>query len=314
MGAQMESRMPRTDSLSTVSTIVSVSLLAAVALVGDASFAQSRSGTTGARRSVTLNVIIHAPPGKQVSKDDFDLYDANVIQEVENFGKLDVGSRVVLLVDSSASLKVESAALQKAALDVINELYSDDQMMVVGYNDVPEIIEDMTPDLTKLQATPNKLVRKGFPNLFDALIAVSDAFAHQAKTGVEKRAIILISDGYDSDSKTKFEEALNELQDENVVLYAIQAPDRTRGSLVRGKPKPPAALAQLTGGTGGTIFPFDKASDAAKSVAEDLRNNWYRLVYTPSGVNTLNTRRLLIMPRSKGLEIRTKGSHPGRYH
>jgi VWFA-related protein len=306
--------MQQAGSLSPISTLVTVSLLLAVALIADISLAQSKGVPSGARRSVTLNVIVHAPPGKQVSKDDFDLYDANVIQEVENFGRLDVGSRVVLLVDSSASLKVESTALQKAVLDVVNELFSDDQMMVVGYNEVPEIIEEMTPDLSKLQATPNKLVRKGFPNLFDALIAVSDAFVHQAKTGVEKRAIILISDGYDSDSKTKFDDALNELQDANVVLYAIQAPDRTRGSLVRGKPKPPSALAQLTGGTGGAIFPFDKASEAARSVSEDLRNNWYRLVYTPSGVNTINTRRLLLMPRAKGLELRTKGSHPGRYH
>ena len=300
--------MPSTSSR------ITLSLLLVVTLIAGASGAQSRGTSAGARRSVTLNVIIHAPAGKQVSKDDFDLYDANVIQEVENFGRLDVGSRVVLMVDSSASLKVEPAALQKAVLAIVNELYSDDQMMVVGYNDIPEIIEDMTPDLTKLQATPNKLVRKGVPNLFDALIAVSDAFAHQAKTGVEKRAIILISDGYDSESKTRFDQALDELQDENVVLYAIQAPDRTRGSLVRGKPKAISALAQLTGGTGGAIFPFDKASEAAKSVSEDLRNNWYRLVYTPSGVNTINTRRLLLMPRAKGLELRTKGSHPGRYH
>ena len=306
--------MPQAGRLPSISTLMRVSLLLAVALITDSSRAQSKGTSSGARRSVTLNVIIHAPSGKQVSKDDFDLYDANVIQEVENFGKLDVGSRVVLMVDSSASLKIESAALQKAVLGIVNELYSDDQMMVVGYNEKAEIIEDMTPDLTKLQATANKLIRKGVPNLFDALIAVADAFAHQAKTGVEKRAIILISDGYDSESKTKFEQALDELQDENVVLYAIQAPDRTRGSLVRGKPKPPSALAQLTGGTGGAIFPFDKASEAAKSVAEDLRNHWYRLVYTPSGVNTINTRRLLLMPRSKGLELRTKGSHPGRYH
>jgi VWFA-related protein len=275
---------------------------------------QSRGSSGGARRSLTLNVIIHSPPGKQVSKDDFDLYDANVIQEVENFGRLDTGSRIVLMVDSSSSLKAETAAVQAAVLAIVNELYSDDQMMVVGYNEIPEIVEDMTPDLSKLQATPSKLLRKGFPNLFDALIAVSDSFAQQAKTGVEKRAIILISDGYDSESKTKFDEVINELQDENIVLYAIQVTDRTRGALLRDKPKPPAALSQLTEGTGGSIFPFSKAQEAASSISDDLRNNWYRLVYTPSGVNTINTRRLLLMSRTRGVELRTKGSHPGRYH
>jgi VWFA-related protein len=304
-------RLKSSPSLSSLSTLF---LLLALAVVSSPALGQSKGSTSGARRSMTLNLIIHAPPGKQVSKDDFDLYDANVIQEVENFGRLDTGSRIILMVDSSSSLKAETAAVQAAVLDLVNELYSDDQMMVVGYNEIPEIVEDMTPDLAKLQATPSKLVRKGFPNLFDALIAVSDSFAQQAKTGVEKRAIILISDGYDSESKTKFDEALNELQDENIVLYAIQVTDRTRGALLRDKPKPPAALSLLTEGTGGAIFPFNKAKEAANAIAEDLRNNWYRLVYTPSGVNTINTRRLLLMSRSRGVVLRTKGSHPGKYH
>ena len=159
---------------------------------------------------------------------------------METFSRLDAGSRVVLMVDSSANLKAEQSLLQQAVTAIVNELYDDDQMMVVGYNETAEIIEDMTPDLARLQASPTKLLRKGFPNLYDALIAVSDALSHQAKTGLEKRAIILISDGYDSESKTKFDAALVELQRENVILYAIQVPDRTRGALLKDKPKPPS--------------------------------------------------------------------------
>jgi len=277
-------------------------------------YAQSGKGTTGGRRSITLNVIVHAPDGKVVTRDDFDLYDAGTAQEIESFSRLDSGSRLVLLVDSSANLKVEATALQKAVDAVINELYQDDQMMVVHYNETADIIEDMTPDLAKLQATQAKLIRKGIPNLFDALVAVADALSGQASIGIEKRAIILISDGYDSASKSKFDEALRALQEENIVLYCIQAPDRTRGALARDKPKPPAAIDQLTIGTGGAIYPFEKAADAARTISDDLRKNWYRLVYTPSGINTINMRRLLLMSHNQSIELRTKGSHPSKYH
>jgi hypothetical protein len=187
-------------------------------------------------------------------------------------------------------------------------------MMVVCYNETADIIADMTPDLAKLQSTPAKLTRKGFPSLFDALVAVTDSLSGQASTGFEKRAIILISDGYDSESKTKFDDALRSLQEANIVLYAIQTSDRTRGALLRDKPKPPAVLEQLTAGTAGAIYPFDKVADAAKIIADDLRKNWYRLVYSPSGINTLNMRRLLLMSHNKEIELRTKGSHPSRYH
>lgn len=278
-----------------------------------AGLAQSGKGTGAGRRSVTLNVIAHAPAGRFVTKEDFDLYDSGTVQEVESFSHLDTGSHIVLLVDSSANLKIEGPALQNAMQSLINELYQDDQMMVVFYNESAEIIEDMTAELARLKTAPAKLIRKGSPSLFDALVAVADSFANQANTGVEKRAIILISDGYDSESKTKFPDALRVLQEENILLYAVQAPDRTRGALLRDKPKPPAVLEQLTVGTGGTIYPFDQTADAAKIIADDLRKNWYRLIYTPSGINTLNARRLLLMSHNKSIELRTKGSHPPRY-
>jgi VWFA-related protein len=287
-----------------------VFLLFAVAI---GSVRQAGKGT-GGRRIVTLNVIVRAPEGREVTKQDFDLYDSGVAQEVENFSRMDSGSRIVLMVDDSSSLRAEPEALKKAVDAVVSELYADDQMMIVAYNETAEILEDMTPDLKALEAASSKLRRKGFPNLFDGLLAVTDSLSHQAKTGIDKRAIILISDGYDSESKTKFDDALRALQEENIVLYAIQTTDRTRGALLRDKPKPPAALDLITTGTGGAIFPFDKASEAAKTIADDLRKHWYRLVYIPSGINTINVRRLLLMSHDKTLEFRTKGSHPSKYH
>ena len=276
--------------------------------------AQSGKGTAAGRRSLSLNVIAHVPEGKQLTREDFDLYDGGAPQEIESFGRLDSGSRLVLMVDDSSNLKAETAALQKAMEAIINELYQDDQMMVVAYNESADIIQDMTPNLAKLQLAQTKLVRKGFPSLFDALVAVSDSLESQASMGLDKRAIILISDGYDSESKTRFDDALRALQEANIVLYAIQIPDRTRGALLRDKPKPPATIEQLTVGTGGAAYAFDRVAEAAKTISDDLRKNWYRLVYTPSGINTLNMRRLLLMSHNPNIALRTKGSHPPRYH
>lgn len=274
--------------------------------------AQSGKGGGPSRRTVIMNVIVHAPEGRTVTREDFDLYDGGTPQEIESFAKLDSGSRIVLLIDSSLSLRAELPALQKAAEVVVNELYADDQMMIVGFNETAEIVQDMTPDLKLLQTASTKIIRKGVPDLYDALIAVSDSLAAAAKSGLEKRAVILISDGYDSESKIKFSEAMRTLQDENIVLYVMQVSDRTRGALLRNKPKPPAALEQLTAATGGSIFPFDKAEDAAKSIADDLRKHWYRLVYIPAGVTTFDERRLLLMPHDDKIQMKTKSQHPSK--
>jgi VWFA-related protein len=293
------------------STLVLTLLL--ILLCGSLASGQSGKSAPGGGRTVTLNVIVRAPEGRLVTREDFDLYDSGISQEIESFAKLDTGSRIVLLVDNSASLKIEAPALTKMIEAIVNELFQDDQMMVVGYNEAAEIVEDMTADLAKLQGTAGKMLRKGSPNLFDAVVATADAIASQASLGIEKRAIILISDGYDSESKSKFEDAIRSLQEANVVLYALQAVDRTRGALLRDKPKPPAALQQLTGATGGAIFPGDRAEDAARQIADDLRKNWYRLVYTPSGISIVSARRLLIMSHDPKIEVRTKNAHPSRY-
>ncbi len=297
----------------TTKLILLTCLIGSLGLLPLSSLGQSgKSGVSG-RRTETLNVIVHAPEGKAISKEDFELYDQGIPQEVDTFYKVDAGSRIVLMVDNSESLRVENEVLQKCVASLINELYEDDQMMVIGYNEEANIIEDMTGELKKLQASVATIKRKGFPNLFDALIAVADALEHQAKTGVEKRAIILVSDGYDSESKTKFDEALKTLQEANIVLYVLKVADRTRGALLRDKPKPPMVLEKLTGGTGGTIFPIDKNEDASKVIADDLRKNWYRLTYSPVGVNTLNERRLLVMTHEKNVQLKIKDSHPGKY-
>jgi Ca-activated chloride channel family protein len=289
-------------------------ILIALVLFPVAGISLAQSGKDeGGRRPVSLNVIVHAPKDKVVTRDIFDLYDSGVQQEIENFAPVPTGSQMVLLVDNSISLRAEPPVLQKAALDVIDELYQDDQMLVVGYNENAEIIQDMTGDLAKLQLSTSKFIRKGFPKLFDALIAVSDVLARQAETGVEKRVVILISDGYDSGSQTKFIQALYALQDHNTILYAISVPDRTHGALMRDKPKPTAVLERLTIGTGGSTFPIADIAAGAKSIADELRNNWYKLIYTPTGLSTINDRRLLLMSHDPEVELRTKGSHPGRF-
>ena len=250
--------MPFEKVSSPFKTLIVVILLLAVGLSPVLLFAQSGKGGASGRRTETLNVIVRAPEGKIVTRDEFDLYDSGIPQEIETFSRLDAGSRIVLMIDSSASLKADADALQSAAVALVNELYEDDEMMMVGFNETAEIIEDMTPNLSTLHTAATKIIRKGFPSLYDALIAVSDALAHQAKTGLEKRVIILISDGYDSESKTRFDDTLYALQEGNIILYAIQVKDRTRGALLRDKPKPPAALQRLTEAQGEASTPLKK--------------------------------------------------------
>src|ERR1051326_3482229 len=214
-----------------------------------------RSGISSEKGSV-LNVIVHSTNATadaealNLNKDRLLLFDGGIQQEIDYFRADPTGSRVLMLVDSSQTLRGETALLQKAILAIIKELYEGDQMMIVDYSEQAEILVDFSDNVKELKTAAGKLPRKGFPKLYDALSAtVEDAFRKQI--GVNKRAIVLISDGYDRDSQIKYEAILNTLLNENIVIYAFQLPDRTFGA-IRGRdagPKPTDALRGLVEST-----------------------------------------------------------------
>src|SRR5215469_11930128 len=61
------------------------SVAAAIGMLAGLTIAQSGKGTAAGRRTLTLNVIVHAPKDVEVTKGMFDLYDQGIVQEVENF-------------------------------------------------------------------------------------------------------------------------------------------------------------------------------------------------------------------------------------
>lgn len=306
-----------TTGLLSLLTLTAFSLLAALPPAA----AQSGRGGSGSERSATLNVIVHAQGGsdalRQLTTERLMLFDGGIPQQIEYFRLDPTGAKVVLLVDSSKTLRADKPLLQKVAKAFIGELYEDDQMMVIGFNEQAEILADFSGDLKTLQNSVNNFRNDGFPKLYDALAAtVEDAFRKQL--GVNKRAVVLLSDGYDRDSQTKYESILATLLNENIVIYAFQAPDRTFGA-IRARdtgPKPADAITGLVESTGGLLFKLDNNEEAikanAKTIVAELRDRWFTLSYTPKGVNPINARRLLITSPDEKVSLRTKKLHPAQ--
>ncbi len=289
--------------------------LATGALLSVGALAQSGRQSGSERGKQILHIVVTgtgAGVTAPLTKDDFDLYEAGEPQSLEALQLDQSPARIALLVDNTKTLKIGVDQLKEAAHALINELYEGDQMMVVGYDESPYVLQDFTTNLNELDATADeKFQKSGFPRLFDAMDAtIRDALAH---VGSEKRAIILLSDGYDNGSQTKFDELLATLQREDIIVYVLQVPDRTRNASRAEGPKPLAAVEKLTVGTGGRAFPLTDAAAAAKVITEELRLNWYRGVYTPRGVDRLMERNLLLIRHDPSAPaLRTKSAFPGR--
>ena len=279
--------------------------------------AQSGRNTNNASDiPVQLSVIVHNKTEEQINlnRDNLALFDGGIEQEIEYFRYDSTGARVIILVDNSQTLRTDPGLIQQIAQAVVEELKPEDRVMVIGYSEQAEVFSDFTNNIEALTKATMQFRREGVPKLYDALVAsAGDGFRKQV--GASKRAIVLISDGYDKNSRIKYEEALSFLLNENIVVYAFQSPDRSYGA-IRSKgtgPKPADAIASLAESTGGLLFKVDRPEIMvanAKALMTELKENWFTLAYKPKGVNLVNTRRLLLTTPSDKLIVRTKKLHP----
>lgn len=287
--------------------------LVCIVLLGSA-LASPQGGRIGDRPHLTLNIILNDPekyPEPPLSREKMALFDGGVPQTIENLTYDISPARVVLLADNSASSLTDTELLKKICKTVLGEMYAEDQVMLVAYAEIPDILEGFTPDINKLNAAMKGFQKKGSPHLFDALVASTSDALMQA-IGIEKRVIILVSDGFDRGSQSTFDQAMAKLWDENIVVYAIQLPDRTYGAVRRDTVKPAVAIEKLTTGTGGRAYKAAQVETAAKEIATEIRKGWYRITYSPEGVSLLRLRRLLVTVYDDRVTVRTKAQHPKR--
>lgn len=284
-------------------------VLTIACLVGSLLAQAGRRAHPTSEASTALNVVAVRTDGAAapITSKEISLFDNGVEQTIKNFAPDLSAAKIVLLVDNSLTIRADVEKLETAALEFAYEIYDGDKLLIVGYDNNAEIVSDWTDDAKKIETELKTFRKKGDPHLFDSIMAVvGDALQ---PLSAQKRAIVVISDGLDRGSKTKFNQALSALQSLDIAVYCVQAPDRTRGAIRRDVPKPRQVIDDLAEGTGGRIFPIDDSSAAAKAICDELRKNRYVLSYLPQSVPYSESRRLLVMGE-RGIDARAKTMQP----
>ncbi len=300
--------------LKIITTLLTFCLLLAGVASGQAGRRPgSGDADLGKERGMFLNVTAARADGsdERVTAKELALYDGGQEQAIQSFSPDPSPARIVILVDNSLGLRADVEKLQKATREFAYEIYEGDQVMVVGFDQQPEIIADWTDDAKKIEASLPLFRKRGEPHLFDALSAVINDAIGPLVGRVRKRVIVLVADGLDRGSRTHFEKVYDELLREDITVYALQIPDRTGGALRRDSLKPAQAIQKLTEGTGGRILSVNDSREAAQSICDELRKNRYVLAYTPTSLPLYDARRLLIVP-DDGINVRYKLQQPGQ--
>ena len=290
-----------------IMTAVSFLILAGVCAYGQSRHSVKTTDLEGTVLSVTAwRTDKKADPLKI---ENFYLYENGIEQKIKGFSYDPSPAKIVLLVDNSQTLPADVEKLKKATMEFAYEIFDGDQLFVVAYDEKAEIIQEWTDDAKKLEKSLSTFRKKGNPYLFDALDITLKEIIMPLMPGTRKTAVVVIGDGLDRGSTATFDKVLADLQFQNVTVYSLQLPDRTRGAYRRDQPKATAVINLLTEGTGGTIFPLDDAQAAAKAICDELRRNRYLLSYAPVNTSAYDQRRVFVTA-DEGITIRTKNAQP----
>jgi VWFA-related protein len=190
--------------------------------------------------------------------------------------------RVGILIDASTSIRQRFEFEQNAAIQFFQQVMrpQSDLAFVMGFDVTPYLTQNYTNDQDKLEAGITKLRPGGGTALFDAVYTACrdhllEVPAHQ---GAVRKALIVISDGDDNQSRSYPDEAIKMCQRADTIVYTIStnvSPSRDRGDDVLKK------MAEATGGA--PFFPkrLDDMSGSFHDIEEELRSQ-YLLVYRPA--------------------------------
>jgi Ca-activated chloride channel family protein len=173
-------------------------------------------------RLVNVFATVTDAAGKYVgglTKDDFILEEDGVRQEIAHFSQDDqVPVSVGILFDSSGSMENKLRTAVTAVDRFIRTIHPDDDIFLMTFSGRTELRQDFTGDRDTLSKALRAILASGATSLYDSLEQGMD----KIKAGRhEKRAILLISDGEDTDSKTSFETVLEQLRGSEVLVYPV---------------------------------------------------------------------------------------------
>ncbi len=265
-----------------------------------------------------VNVTVTDPYNRLVTglePDNFRIFEDNIEQEVVNFSSEDVPISIGVILDLSGSMANKLGKAKQAALQFFKTANPQDEFFLVGFNEHAELLSPFTSNVEDLQTRMLSASAKGRTALLDA-IYLGLSQMRGAQNG--KRALLIISDGGDNNSRYNEKDIKRLVREADTQLYSIGIFDpfeyRSRTPEELNGPSLLSEMTDLTGGRAFTAENLNDLPDIAAKIGEELRNQ-YVLGYHPSNkAHDARWRKIKIKLRTpKGLPPLTAYAKTGYY-
>ncbi|HWQ52387.1 MAG TPA: VWA domain-containing protein [Bryobacteraceae bacterium] len=221
-----------------------------------------------------------------LAREDFEVMEGKRAQSIAEFtAETDLPLRLGILIDTSNSMRERFRFAQEAAVQFINSTVRprQDRATVVSFDTAPQLISDLSDDTELLSKRVRDLRPGGGTALYEAIYYICrDKLAQDQPRHKYRRAIIVVSDGEDNQSRVSRDQALEMAQKSDVVIYAIST------NITRIETDGDKVLKYYAAETGGqAFFPFkvEDLSQSFENIANELRHQ-YNIFYRPDPLKT----------------------------
>ena len=213
-----------------------------------------------------------------LDKGDFNVFEDGRPQTITSFKHEDIPVAMGIVVDNSGSMREKRQKVNAAALNLVRSSNPNDAVFIVNFNDEYYLDQDFTSNINKLKEGLEKIEARGGTALYDAVVASAEHLKQEAK--LEKKVILVVTDGEDNESAETLEQAVRRLQrDGGPTVYAIGILEKEE------HPKhAKRALQIMSERTGGIAFfpqTLDEVDAISRTVAHDIRTQ-YTIGYKPT--------------------------------
>jgi Ca-activated chloride channel family protein len=219
---------------------------------------------------ISLNVTVTDARNRFVTEllqKDFSVFEDGIAQEISVFSREDLPVRMVLLMDTSASMDEKMSFAQEAAANFVKTMKQDDVTQVVEFGSKASVLQPFTDDKDKLERAIRMTQAGGTTCLYNALY-ISLKNLSRRREDIRRQAIVVLSDGEDTSSLVSFDQVMELAKNTDVTIYTISL-RRQRAQKGRAFSEAEYVLKKLAEDTGGQWF-FPSEIQELESVYERI--------------------------------------------
>jgi VWFA-related protein len=262
--------------------------------------------------TVSLSITLLDDDGHLVTglpEENFTVYEDGVEQAIQFFAHGELPLKMVILLDVSTSMRQKLEMAQEAAVRFVDSLTPGDEVQVVEFGSRVLTLVELTPDFAEAAAAIRSTTVEGATALYNAIyISLKDLEAYRSDQ-LDRRAIVVLSDGNDTKSILQFEDVKEQARKSNILIYAIslRASDADlKKEKYRNAKYELDMLAEASGGISYAPEKLNDLSDVYDDILEELKAQ-YSIGYVSMNVEQDGKwRHLQVLTAEPGTRVRTR--------